>query len=191
MKRSVHHGLTLALLLVAASPVYSQERSGAGAAAPATSSDSIDSSVNEAAKTQNPGSAKSPVVCFKLTMNCIGGDSRKDANGAQPTSGARGQQSARGHDAGGSRSAGTHETTGAEGSRQTLNLTPPDIRTVIPAEELQEPLPTPDQEAIAEEQETVEVKTENETPVVLGGFASLWWALNHPSQAWRIFTPIE
>ena len=80
----------------------------------------------------------------------------------------------------------------AQGSgKRPLNLTAPDIRTVVSQEELQEPLPTADQQAQAEESDTVQVKGTPNTPDVPGGFGALWWALNHPTQAWRIFAPAE
>jgi hypothetical protein len=72
-----------------------------------------------------------------------------------------------------------------------LDLTTPDIRTVVPAEELKEPLPTEEQQAQAEDSDSVEVKSAEDTPDVPGGFGALWWALRHPTQAWRIFTPVE
>ncbi|HVO48477.1 MAG TPA: hypothetical protein VMT29_19330 [Steroidobacteraceae bacterium] len=83
-------------------------------------------------------------------------------------------------------------TTAAQGAgKRPLNLTAPDIRTVVPQEELQEPLPSADQQAQAEESDTVRVKGTPNTPDVPGGFGALWWALNHPTQAWRIFAPAE
>jgi hypothetical protein len=35
----------------------------------------------------------------------------------------------------------------------------------------------------------VEVEGKRRAPNVPGGFAGLFWALRHPTQAWRIFTP--
>lgn len=82
--------------------------------------------------------------------------------------------------------------SGSQGTaKRPLNLTAPDIRTVVSQEELQEPMPTADQQAQSEESDTVQVKGAPNTPDVPGGFGALWWALNHPTQAWRIFAPAE
>lgn len=84
---------------------------------------------------------------------------------------------------------------GTDGTRPAhanpLNLTPPDVRTVIPPEELKEPLPTEDQQEQQTDAATVEVRTDPDSPNVPGGFGALFWALRHPTQAWRIFTPVE
>ncbi|MGH8137746.1 MAG: hypothetical protein ACREVV_06060 [Steroidobacteraceae bacterium] len=72
-----------------------------------------------------------------------------------------------------------------------MNLTPPDIRTVVSPDELKEPLPTREQQAQSEDSETVQVKGATNAPDVPGGFGALWWALKHPTQAWRIFAPAE
>jgi hypothetical protein len=79
----------------------------------------------------------------------------------------------------------------ASGSKKPLNLSAPDVRTVVPAEELKEPLPSTDQITESQESDTVAVKGEAAAPDVPGGFGALWWALNHPGQAWRIVTPAE
>lgn len=86
---------------------------------------------------------------------------------------------------------GTGAAVARTGRQSSLDLAAPDIRTVMPAAELQEPLPTEDQQEQAEEGTTVQVKGPEDTPNVPGGFGALWWALRHPSQAWRIFTPVE
>jgi len=63
---------------------------------------------------------------------------------------------------------------------------------VVPAEDLKEPLPTTDQIVETQEAQTVSVKGDaGVPPEVPGGFGALWWALNHPSQAWKILTPAE
>jgi hypothetical protein len=61
----------------------------------------------------------------------------------------------------------------------------------MPADQLKEPLPTSEQITEVQEAETVSVKGNPEVPDVPGGFGAIWWALNHPSQAWRILTPAE
>jgi len=104
---------------------------------------------------------KPPAVCFKLTMHCV--PANKSGAAAKA----------------------------AQSSGKPLNLNAPDIRSVVSAEELKEPLPTAEQEAQTEETQTVQVKGGPRAPDVPGGFGALWWALNHPSQAWRILTPVE
>jgi hypothetical protein len=82
----------------------------------------------------------------------------------------------------------TKAKTAANGKK--LNLTAPDVRTVVPEQELKEPLPNPDQVNEAQEAQTVSVKTdEGVPPDVPRGLGSIWWAVVHPSQAWRIVTP--
>lgn len=111
---------------------------------------------------------KSDPVCFKLTGHCV--DSSKAATKAATA---------------GSAKAGS-------GSKQPLNLTAPDVRTVVPESELKEPLPSTDQVTETQETDTVQVKTdEGVPPDVPLGFGAIWWAVNHPSQAWRIVTPAE
>lgn len=72
-------------------------------------------------------------------------------------------------------------------SSPQADLTTPDVRQVLPAAELEAPLPDIDD---PQEPPTVAVKGEYH-PSILGGIPSLWWALCHPTQAWRIFTPIQ
>jgi hypothetical protein len=85
----------------------------------------------------------------------------------------------------------TSETnSGGGASQKPLNLAAPDIRTVVSPEELKEPLPS-DEITETEESDTVSVKGEANAPDVPGGFGALWWALNHPSQAWRILAPAQ
>jgi hypothetical protein len=108
-------------------------------------------------------------VCFKLTGHCV--DSSKAAAKAGTA---------------GSTKAGS--TTG----KKPLNLTAPDVRTVVPESELKEPLPNTEQVTETQEADTVSVKGDQGVPPdVPVGFGAIWWAVNHPSQAWRIFTPDE
>ena len=104
-------------------------------------------------------------VCFKLTMRCV------DAKAAKGKSGSASKD--------------------APAAQQPLNLSAPDIRTVVPPEELKEPLPSNEQVSEEQEADTVQVKGDSNAPNVPGGFGALWWAVNHPAQAWRIFTPAE
>jgi len=109
---------------------------------------------------------KPPVVCFKLTGRCVDSAKRPAAR------------------------TGVSAVTRVE-KQGSLNLAAPDVRTVIPESELKEPLPSTEQITENQEAETVQVKGEKDTPDVPGGFGALWWALNHPSQAWRIVAPAE
>lgn len=79
----------------------------------------------------------------------------------------------------------------AGGHDRPLNLNAPDIRTVVSPEDLKEPVASRDQQAQAEDDATVQVQAAPEAPDVPGGFGALWWALNHPSQAWRILAPVQ
>ncbi|MFL6600037.1 MAG: hypothetical protein ACJ8R9_01765 [Steroidobacteraceae bacterium] len=72
-----------------------------------------------------------------------------------------------------------------------MNLTAPDVKTVVSADELKEPLASNEQISEVQQDETVSVKGEGPPPDVPLGFGAIWWALNHPSQAWRILTPAE
>jgi hypothetical protein len=104
-------------------------------------------------------------VCFKLTGHCV--DASK--TGARASS-------------------AKTKTTTANGKK--LNLTAPDVSTVVPEQELKEPLQNPDQVTEVQEAQTVAVKTnEGVPPDVPGGLGAIWWAVVHPSQAWRIVTP--
>jgi hypothetical protein len=62
---------------------------------------------------------------------------------------------------------------------------------VVSADELKEPLPSEEQVTEVQEADTVSVKGDPNAPDIAGGFGALWWALNHPSQAWRILAPAE
>ena len=108
-------------------------------------------------------------MCFKLTGHCV--DASKDTKAGTGTAPAKGVAQTKG---------------------KKLNLTAPDVRTVVPEQELKEPLPTENQITEVQESQTVQVKTdEGVPPDVPGGLGSIWWAVVHPSQAWRILTPYE
>jgi len=104
-------------------------------------------------------------VCFKLTGHCV------DASKASAKSGA------------------AKTETGANGKK--LNLTAPDVSTVVPEQDLKEPLPNAEQVTEVQEAQTVAVKTEGVPTDVPQGLGAIWWAVVHPSQAWRIVTPYE
>jgi hypothetical protein len=109
-------------------------------------------------------SGKQPPVCFKLTGRCVELSKTPAGKG-----------------------------TAKDGSaaKQPLNLAAPDVRTVVSADELKEPLPSSEQVAEVQEDQTVSIKGEGVPADVPLGFGAIWWALNHPSQAWRIVTPVE
>jgi hypothetical protein len=113
-------------------------------------------------------SGKPDAVCFKLTGRCV--DRSKAPVAKTGTASA--------------------SKDGASAQRP-LNLTAPDVRTVVSADELKEPLPSTEQITETQEADTVSVKGEGVPADVPVGFGAIWWALNHPSQAWRIVTPYE
>ena len=119
-----------------------------------------------------PGDAartgKPQPVCFQLTGRCVEGAKASKTKG------------------------GTHNASKDGSSAQRpLNLAAPDVRTVVSADELKEPLPSNEQVAEVQEADTVSVKSEGVPTDVPGGFGAIWWAVNHPSQAWKIVVPYE
>jgi len=168
----------------AGTPVAS---AGEDSARPAPAADSSPSGTSTA-------SAGPPVVCFKFTLQCFGNNSSQQSDGhssqraaaSERTAGANASSNTK--DSSSTRGETAASATAAPGS---LNLTPPDVRTIVSPQELQEPLPTQEQQAQESESATVEVQSDPDTPDVPGGFGALWWALRHPTQAWRIFTPVE
>lgn len=79
------------------------------------------------------------------------------------------------------------------GNAQTaaMDLHPPDVRKVFPLAELQKRLPDADEQR-AQEVTTVQVSTERlgPPPSVPIGILAPFWAIRHPTQAWRIFMPV-
>jgi hypothetical protein len=69
-----------------------------------------------------------------------------------------------------------------------MDLRAPDINRIFPKSELQQKLPEPGEEH--ENQESVQVAGTRELSPVSVGLMSIPWAIRHPTQAWRIFTPI-
>lgn len=116
-------------------------------------------------------SGKPPAVCFQLTGRCV--------EGSKPPAAKSGTASA------------SKDGSSAQARPPALNLTAPDVRTVVSADELKEPLPSNEQVTEVQEADTVSVKGEGIPTDVPVGFGAIWWALNHPSQAWRIVTPYE
>lgn len=71
-----------------------------------------------------------------------------------------------------------------------LDLRVPDVHTVMSAEQIAAAIPNPDDVAVLDA-ETVAVRGATPPPYVPSGFAALYWAATHPTDAWRIFTPAE
>jgi hypothetical protein len=107
-------------------------------------------------------------VCFPLTGRCVEGSKAPAAKGGAASAPKDGSS-----------------------PKPPLNLTAPDVRTVVSADELKEPLASNEQITEVQEDQTVSVKGEGVPADVPLGFGAIWWALNHPSQAWRILTPAE
>ncbi|HWM67298.1 MAG TPA: hypothetical protein VNO35_11995 [Steroidobacteraceae bacterium] len=146
-------------------PASSSTPSSSAPASSSTTSATTPASDGQAAGGQSGGSKADP-VCFQLTGHCV--DSSK-APGKKAGS-----------------AAAKSGTTG----RKPLNLTAPDISTVVPEQDLKEPLPNTEQITETQESDTVSVKGEQGVPPeVPMGLGSIWWAVSHPSQAWRILTP--
>jgi len=145
-------------------PAAPQPPAATTPAATTPAPDSASSSSSSTAPT-DAGTKPDP-VCFKLTGHCV--------------------------DASKTPKAGAAATKTAKTNGKKLNLTAPDVSTVVPEQELKEPLQNPDQVQEVQESQTVSVKTnEGVPPDVPGGLGAIWWAVVHPSQAWRIVTPAE
>ena len=73
-----------------------------------------------------------------------------------------------------------------------MDLHPPDVRKVFPLSELQKRLPDAEEQRLDQEDTTVQVSTERvgPPPSVPIGILAPFWAIRHPTQAWRIFLPV-
>jgi len=90
-------------------------------------------------------------VCFQLTGHCVDSSKRLPRRPVQP---------------------GQSGTTG----RKPLNLTAPDVSTVVPEQELKEPLANTEQITETQESDTVSVKGEQGVPPeVPMGLGAIWW----------------
>jgi hypothetical protein len=72
---------------------------------------------------------------------------------------------------------------------RVLDLKAPDVHTVMSAEQIAAAIPNPDDTEVVEP-ETVQVHGGTPPPYVPSGFAALYWAAMHPSEAWRIVAPV-
>jgi hypothetical protein len=157
--------LTLAVLAAVIPAAYAQDATPASPAAATTADPAAAGQDKTAAQpASGPQAGKTP-VCFKMTMHCVDGTAAKKKG---------------------------DPATKDSAPAKPMNLTAPDISTVVSPDELKEPLPSADQDAQVQDSETVSIKGDGGVPPdVPGGFGALWWALNHPSQAWRILAPAE
>ena len=73
-----------------------------------------------------------------------------------------------------------------------MDLHAPDVRKVFPIGELQKRLPEPEEQQEVQEAATVQVSTDRDLPppAVPIGILAPFWAIRHPTQAWRIFLPV-
>jgi hypothetical protein len=147
-----------------AAPAPGGANKGAQASTDAGQAGGAQQTADSSTQANGTGSGKRPPVCFKLTGRCV--ELSKTPAGK-----------------------GTAKDDAA--AKRPLNLAAPDVRTVVPADELKEPLPSSEQVAEVQEDQTVSIKGEGVPADVPLGFGAIWWALNHPSQAWRIVTPVE
>jgi hypothetical protein len=82
----------------------------------------------------------------------------------------------------------TRQPDGAPARAAALDLRAPDIARIFPQAELEQTLRDPDE--IHEVQQTVQVHGQRELAPVSVGLLAIPWAVMHPTQAWRIFTPL-
>jgi hypothetical protein len=80
--------------------------------------------------------------------------------------------------------------TAAAPQRSTLDLQAPPLSHIYPREQLQYIMAIDSTEA--DDAQEVNVKGEKYLmPVPRSQFQAIPWALMHPTQAWRVFTPVE
>jgi hypothetical protein len=70
----------------------------------------------------------------------------------------------------------------------TTDLRAPDVRRVLPAEQWRYPLPAPDDTVVVESRRKAPPPDPEKKPVPVA-IAAPFWALRHPTKAWRIFVP--
>ncbi|MGB6452504.1 MAG: hypothetical protein WBE92_17270 [Steroidobacteraceae bacterium] len=76
----------------------------------------------------------------------------------------------------------------SNGAKPALNLDPPPIELVFTPQQIQDL--TADHDDDAPMEDVTIKKPVYETPIPLGTFRALPWALMHPLQAWKILMPI-
>jgi hypothetical protein len=173
----------------------------------ASESSAADSEESDTPVMDAPGTdTKGTVVCFKLTMRCLKGKDPNDPSAAANASSGGASGSAKNASAAAkgkptattqsttaanAASVSKHATSGTATSQQPLNLTTPDVKHVVSEDELKEPLPDEEQQAESQDTETVQVKAKSDAPEVPSGFEGVWWAMKHPLDAWRLFSPAQ
>lgn len=75
--------------------------------------------------------------------------------------------------------------------KHVLDLKAPDIREVMPPDELAAATAVPPDEFEITGPETVAVHGAQQSVYVPSGFAALYWAAIHPFNAWRILAPVQ
>jgi hypothetical protein len=73
---------------------------------------------------------------------------------------------------------------------RVLDLKAPDIHAIMTSDQIAAAIPNPDETEVIEP-ETVQVHGGTPPPYVPGGFAALYWGATHPTDAWRIVTPVQ
>jgi hypothetical protein len=77
--------------------------------------------------------------------------------------------------------------------RRALDLRPPDLPG-LDVSELQQSVTSSDSddaEAVTIAAAPLTLEQQPDAQPSLGGIASLYWAARHPTQAWRVFLPIQ
>jgi hypothetical protein len=77
--------------------------------------------------------------------------------------------------------------------RRTLDLRPPDLRS-LHVQNLQQVGTSADSdeaEAVTIAAAPLLLEEEPDTHLSVAGIASLYWAARHPTQAWRVFLPVQ
>jgi hypothetical protein len=76
--------------------------------------------------------------------------------------------------------------------RRTLDLRPPDLRSLDAGlQPLAIPSNSDEAQAVTIAAATLRAEEEPDAQPPPGGIASLYWAARHPTQAWRIFLPLQ
>lgn len=115
-----------------------------------------------------------PVVCFKVSGICIGAEPA-----AVPAAPGNPESSA-------ARSADPPPAV-----QRSLDLSAPAVTRVIPQTEIESMFADSfaAEEAALEPPPTVEVESTRPAPDVPSGLGALFWAIRHPTQAWRVIFP--
>jgi hypothetical protein len=77
--------------------------------------------------------------------------------------------------------------------RATLDLRPPELRSldVVDLQQIDTSSDSDDAEAVTITAAPLVLEEKPDAQPSLGGLASLYWAARHPTQAWRVFLPIQ